>query len=166
MKLKDYWSFHGNLALRGILLLYQSMIVVPASSMRQVTLERSIIAITGYRECRMLVSFSVRWLGVPRIIKNFVQFCPVCQKTTLPSQNLLITTPLPSYPWDHITVDLLELKGCLHLLALYCSKFVEVRKLNSTTLTSVITNMKSLFARFGIPAEAKSNNGLNLVPMN
>ena len=35
----------------------------------------------------------------------------------------------------------------------------EVQKLSSTASSSVITHLKSIFARFGIPAEMVSDNG-------
>ena len=93
-------------------------------------------------------------------MENFVQSCPVCQKTTPPNREPLITTPLPSYPWECIAADLFELKGSVYLLVVdYYSRFVEVQKLNSTTSTSVITYLKSLFSRFGIPVEMVTDNG-------
>ena len=108
----------------------------------------------------MRVSSSVWWPGVSREMENFVQSCPVCQKTTPPNREPLITTPLPSYPWERIAADLFELKGSMYLLVVdYYSRFVEVQKLNSTTSTSVITYLKSLFSRFGIPVEMVTDNG-------
>ena len=41
----------------------------------------------------------------------------------------------------------------------YYSRLVKIQKLNSTTTTSVISQLKSWFARFGIPAEMVTNNG-------
>jgi len=113
--LKDFWRFRGELTLSGTLLLYQSRIVVPAS-MRQVTLEKIHHGHQGIQRCRMRVSSSVWWPGVSREMENFVQSCPVCQKTTPPNREPLITTPLPSYPWECIAADLFELKGSVYLL--------------------------------------------------
>ena len=106
------------------------------------------------------MSSSVRWPGVSSEIEKFVQACTVCQKTTTHNREPLISTPLPSHLWERITLDLFELKGSAYLLAFdYYSRFVEVEKLSSTTSSSVITKLKSIFARFGIPAEVTSNNG-------
>ena len=89
-----------------------------------------------------------------------VQSCPVCQKTTTPNREPQISTALPSHPWERIALDLFELKNSTYLLTVdYYSRFVEVQKLNSTTSSSVITHLKSIFARFGIPAEMVSDNG-------
>ena len=93
-------------------------------------------------------------------METFIKSCPVCQKTTSPNKEPLISTPLPSYPWERIASDLFELKNSTYLLTIdYYSRFAEVQKLSSTISSSVITHLKSIFARFGIPAEIVSDNG-------
>ena len=97
-------------------------------------------------------------IGTP--LENFVQSCPICQKTLTLSREPLINTPLPSYPWERIAADLFDLKGSTYLLVVdYFSRFVEVQKLNTTTSPSVVTHLKSIFARFGIPATMITDNG-------
>jgi len=44
----------------------------------------------------------------------------------------------------------------------YFSRFVEVVKLNATTSSSVISYLKPMFARFGIPAVLVTDNGPQL----
>ena len=158
-ELKDYWRFRGELMLSGTLLLYQSRIVIPLN-LSQATLEKIHHGHQGILHCRMRVSTSVWWPGVFKEIENFIKSCPVCQKTTTPNKEPLISTPLPSHPWERIATDLFELKNSTYLLTVnYYSRFVEVQKLNSTTSSSVTTHLKSIFARFGIPAEMVSHNG-------
>ena len=41
----------------------------------------------------------------------------------------------------------------------YFSRYVEVQKLNTVTATSVITALKAIFARYGIPATLVTDNG-------
>lgn len=41
----------------------------------------------------------------------------------------------------------------------YFSRYVEVQKLSSTTAPHVITALKSIFARHGIPSTLVSDNG-------
>ena len=160
--MKDYWRFRGELTLSGTLLLYQSRIVIPLS-LRQATLEKVHHGHQGILRCRMHVSTSVWWPGVSKEMENFIKSCPVCQKTTTPNKEPLIITPLPSHPWECIATDLFELKNSTYLLTVdynYYSRFVEAQKLNSTTSSGVITHLKSIFARFGIPAKMVSDNGL------
>ena len=162
--MKDYWRFRGELTLSGTLLLYQSRIIIPLS-LRQSILEKIHHGHQGILHCRMRVSTSVWWPGVSKEMETFIKSCSVCQKTTTPNKEPLISTPLPSHPWERIATDLFELKNYTYLLTVgYYSRFVEVQKLNSTTSSSVITYLKSIFARFGIPAEMVSDNGPQLGP--
>ena len=72
----------------------------------------------------------------------------------------MLTTPLPSYPWEQVAADLFKLKHCNYLLVVdYYSRFVEVQKLTSTTSSSIITHLKAIFARFGIPVILVTENG-------
>ena len=71
----------------------------------------------------------------------------------MPHREPVLTTPLPSYPWKHVAADLLELKGSTYLLVAHCySRLVEVQKLTTTTSSSIVTQLKAIFARFRIPA--------------
>ena len=75
----------------------------------------------------------------------------------VPKKEPLLITPLPDYPWQMIGSDL---SGEHYLLVVdYFSKFPEIAKLTSTTSTAVITSLKSIFARHGIPEVLRSDNG-------
>ena len=41
----------------------------------------------------------------------------------------------------------------------YYSRYIEIAKLTSTSATSVITHLKSIFSRYGIPTVVMSDNG-------
>ena len=72
----------------------------------------------------------------------------------------MISSKLPKHPWERIATDLFELNKQPYLLLVdYYSCYPEVIKLNSTTSTSVITAMKSVFSRHGIPHTVVSDNG-------
>ena len=160
--LKDYWRFQGDLTLSNTLLLYQSRIVIPLS-MRQETLEKIHHGHQGIQRCRLWVASSVWWPGVSSAIEQFVQSCPTCQRLTPLHREPLLITPLPSHLWERIAADLFELKGSTYLLVTdYHSRFVEVQRLTTTTSSSIVRYLKTIFARFGIPATMVTNNGPQL----
>ena len=59
-----------------------------------------------------------------------------------------------------MATDLFELNGTTYLLLVdYYSRYIEVQKLKSTTSASIITALKAVFSRHGIPATVVSDNG-------
>ena len=50
------------------------------------------------------------------------------------------------------------------MVAIYYSRFIEVQKLTTTTSSSIITQLKAIFARFGIPPTTITDNGPQFDP--
>ena len=67
---------------------------------------------------------------------------------------------LTMHPWERVASDLFELNSTTYLLVVdYYSRYVEVQMLNSTSSASVITALKAIFSRHGIPTTLVSDNG-------
>ena len=89
-----------------------------------------------------------------------VHQCPVCAQEAQQQKEPLIKSALPDYPWQVVGTDLFELKGVHYLLVVdYFSRYPEVIKVISTTSVAIITVLKSIFSRHGIPEVLRSNNG-------
>ena len=72
----------------------------------------------------------------------------------------LMTTPLPEYPWQVVGTDLFEIDGTHYLLTEdYFSRYPKVKRLTTTTSAAVITALKEILARHGLPEEVRSDNG-------
>ena len=72
----------------------------------------------------------------------------------------MIPSSLPTYPWEKVATNLFEFQWQHYLLLVdYFSRYSEVIRLTSTTSASVISAMKSVFARHGIPSTVVSDNG-------
>ena len=103
---------------------------------------------------------SVWWPGISRQIYDFVSQCSECCKDALPRRELLIPSLLPDFPWQKAATDLFQLHGTTYLVVVdYFSRFPEVIQLKSTTSSSVINALKTIFARHGIPDKLVSDNG-------
>ena len=62
--------------------------------------------------------------------------------------------------WQVVGTDLFELNKLNYLLVVdYFSRYPEVLQLTSTTSMSVISALKSVFSRHGIPEIVRSDNG-------
>ena len=62
-------------------------------------------------------------------------------------------------PWQKVGTDLFMFKGQTYLLVVdYYSRYIEIAKLSALS-SGVITHLKSIFARHGIPEIVISDNG-------
>ena len=70
-------------------------------------------------------------------------------------------TPFPERPWQMIGTDLFEHEKLNYLIVVdYFSRYIEVAAIQKTTKShEVITALKAIFARHGIPEEVRSDNG-------
>ena len=158
-ELKRFWQVRGELTCSNDLLLFRSRIIVP-KSLRGETLQKIHTGHQGIVCCRLRVAESVWWPGVSHEVEHFIKSCAECQKNTVPPREPLISSDLPSYPWEKVASDLFEMNKCTYLLVVdYFSKYVEVQKLSTTTAANVIAALKSIFSRHGIPSILVSDNG-------
>eukprot|EP00731_Ephydatia_muelleri_P021495 Em0014g86a len=81
------------------------------------------------------------------------------QESTPPVEPM-IASKLPDYPWQKVGADLFELEGIKYLLLVdYFSRYIEIVKLTSTTSGTIISVLKTVFSRYGIPEQLISDNG-------
>ena len=106
----------------------------------------------GIVRCIQRISSAVWWPGVSSQIENYIKKCPVCLKMTPNPKEPLMSARLPQYPWQKIAADLCELKGKSYLVIVdNFSRYIEVQSLSSTTSANIISSLKSIFSRHGIP---------------
>ena len=154
-----YGTERREISVYDNLLLYGSRIVVP-QGLRRETLQKIHQGHQGIKKCRHRVLSAVWWPGVTREVEDFVKACPDCQRATLTTTEPLLPTSLPNHSWERVASDLFDLKGITYLLVGdYYSRYVEIQKLSTTTSTSVITALKAIFSRHGIPTTFVSDNG-------
>ena len=138
------------------LLLYNSCIIVP-KPLQQYTMDQIHQAI---QRCQEYARCSIWWPGISSDIQEKIQKCSTYSKKAIPRKKPMICSKLPDSPWQKIGTDLFEIKGVTYLLVVdYFSHFPEVIRLTTTTSSNIITSLKSLFARYGIPEEEISDNG-------
>ena len=93
----------------------------------------------GITRCRLRAKSSVWWPGITKAMDSHMKQCPHCEQYVPQAKEPLITTPLPSHPWERIGADLFELNKATYLIVIdYFSRYPEVVKLTSTTSKSVI----------------------------
>uniref|UniRef100_A0A3B3XIK9 Integrase catalytic domain-containing protein n=1 Tax=Poecilia mexicana TaxID=48701 RepID=A0A3B3XIK9_9TELE len=72
----------------------------------------------------------------------------------------MLVTDVPTGPWQKVGTDLCHLNGKDYLVIIdYHSNYPEIAQLFNTSAAGVITHMKSVFSRHGIPLVVISDNG-------
>ena len=158
--MKELFNVRSQLSVSDGLLMYADRIVVP-SPLRSDMLDRIHQGHQGITKCLERIKISVWWPEITKDVKRIVAACEHCQ-TFKPSQpkEPLLTTPLPSRPWEKLGIDLCLYGGQNYLVMVdYYSRWIEVLHVRSTTTAACVAKMKDVFARFGFPEEIVSDNG-------
>ncbi len=154
-----YWEERSSLSIHDDLLLHNHQLVVP-QAMYEETLTQIHEGHQGRDRCQTIAKTCVWWPSMNKDITNKIQGCSECAREARPRREPLLVTPLPEHPWQMVGTDLFELKGDTYLIVVdYFSRYSEIAKLTSTTSAAIITRLKSIFARHGIPEIIRSDNG-------
>ena len=114
----------------------------------------------GISKCRQRALQSVWWPAISKDIKETINRCMVCCTTRFQHAEPLLSSGFPDYPWQRVASDLFEWKKSKYLLVMdYYSRCIEIARLPNATSSDVISHMKSLFARHGVPESLTSDNG-------
>ena len=157
--LKPYYSIAGELSIRDDLLVRGSRIVIPAN-MRADVLAKLHAGHQGISKSRLRARQSVWWPGMSTDLEQVVLKCSECARSRPPQTEPLMSTSMPTLPWQKVATHLFEWKKGHYLLIVdYFSRWIEIARLEQTTSRCVIEHTKSLFARHGIPEVVVSDNG-------
>ncbi len=152
-QVKDELSVHKGLLLRG------SRLVIPRT-LRPGVLEKLHSGHQGVTKCRERARQSAWWPGMRKELEDVVNNCSVCCKHRVQHAEPLIPTTFPDYPWQKVASDIFDWKQTKYVLVVdYYSRYIEVAKLSTATASDVITHLRSIFARHGIPQTLMSDNG-------
>ena len=157
--LKPYYSVSAELNIQQGLLMRNNRIVIP-SSLHSDMLDKLHTGHQGITKCHRRAQQSVWWPGLSKRLEELVTNCSECRRNRSQNAEPLMPTPFPKLPWQKLGSDLFVWKNSHYLLIIdYFSRYIEIAKLSSKSATSIITHMKSIFARHGVPQELVSDNG-------
>ena len=109
----------------------------------------------GIVKTKNLARDMIFWPDMDGQIEDLVSRCATCQsqRKALPKQPL-ISHDIPQLPWMKLGCDLFKFKGRDYVLCVdYYSKYPDVVLLPNTSTTAVVSALKAMFARFGVPKE-------------
>jgi hypothetical protein len=93
-----------------------------------------------------------------RDIEEIVEMCDVClEHRDAQRKEPMIAHSIPERPWQVVATDLFQWNNQQYVLVVdYLSCYFEIALLSSMTAISVITHLKSIFAKHGIPEKVIS----------
>ena len=157
--LAPYWNIRNDLSEAEGLLFNGRQLIIP-KAMRNSVLDLIHESHLGIEKCKARARSIVYWPRMSRDIHDTVAQCPTCLTHRHKNQKEpMIPHSIPDRPWQKLGSDVFEHKGKPYLIVVdYYSKFIETALMRDKTAGTIVTHMKSIFARHGIPEELISDN--------
>lgn len=169
--IKCGWSVHSipapynnltdELSVIDGLLFKGSRVVVP-EVLRKEMLENIHEGHLGMEKCKRRAKVALYWPNMNSEIEDAVRTCEICLKY----RNKQLKEPMwvdeqeRLSPWSKVGIDLFTLHGKNYVLLMdYYSHYPEIALLKDPAAGTVMTHIKSFFARHGVPNTVRSDNG-------
>lgn len=154
-----YWPMRDLITIADDLIFYGDKLIVPVklrSDMLKIIHEGH----SGIERCKARARECLFWPGIGQEIENYVANCRICEKYSHKNvKEPLLPHPVPDREWEKIGADILQYGAKDYLVVIdYYSKWIELCQIADKTASTVITNLKSIFARFGVPDVLVSDN--------
>lgn len=157
-----YAPFREDLCIVNGLILKGDRIIIPVS-MRKEMLKRVHEGHLGIEKQKRVARDAIYWPNMNRDIEESVQGCSVCQKYRPAQGKESFSTEEEKIkwgPWEKVGADLFHWEGNEYLICIdYYSNYPEITMLASTSSETVVTHLKSMFSRHGIPQRLVTDNG-------
>ncbi|XP_045448702.1 uncharacterized protein K02A2.6-like [Melitaea cinxia] len=158
---KPYFNRRTELYYELGCLMWGHRLVVPKTCRNKILLELH-DSHMGIVKTKAIARSYVWWPGIDEEIEACCRECAVCADVgDAPPRHAPQPWPWPVRPWTRLHIDFLgPIVGNKFLVIIdSSSKWIEVCKMKETTALAVITNLREIFARFGIPRQVVSDNG-------
>lgn len=114
----------------------------------------------GKEKSKLRAREIVYWPGMSRDIENYISNCQACAMYARSNKKEpLMQHEVPQRIWQKVALDIFEHKNENYLVMVdYFSKFFEIAQLKNLTSQSIISEIKNIFSRQGIPDVLFSDN--------
>nr|MCH9717641.1 DDE-type integrase/transposase/recombinase [Gammaproteobacteria bacterium] len=163
ISIKSFYNRKLELSTQDGIILWGNRVVVPSPG-QQLLLHELHACHPGIARMKSLARMFVWWPGLDVDIERYVKNCAICQsQRSAPPAAPIHPWKWPTQPWYRIHLDLAgPFLGHMFLILMDAhSKWLEVRLLNSTTSSSIISSLRSIFSQFGLPSLIVTDNGRN-----
>jgi hypothetical protein len=106
----------------------------------------------------------VYWPRMTEDIKQLIQKCEVCNKYSAKQpKEPLQPHKVPDRAWKTVGADLFELNSHNYIISVDYSNWLEYEAVSKITSEAVISSMKRIFSRLGIPEKMVTDNGRRFI---
>lgn len=156
-----YWNIKEEIHIVNDIVFKNNSVIIP-KSLREEILNILHEGHQGIEKTKNLARGVVYWPNINQDIENKIKQCESCAiYSANKTKQSMLSHEQPLFPWQKVATDLFEYKGKKYLLVVdFYSNYIEIAFLNRDSQTSsVITELKSIFARHGIPMKLLSDGG-------
>ncbi|XP_008484608.1 uncharacterized protein K02A2.6-like [Diaphorina citri] len=159
-ELKVFWTYREDLHVIDDIIFKNNSLLIPKSLQKEM-LCKIHEGHMGMNLCCNRAKHVIFWPNMYNQIKEMCSRCDACLSfSPNNTKESLITHEVPELPWIKLGCDLFEFNKIHYLILVdYYSKFFEIVKLDNLTAQHIITHMKSIFARHGIPKLIVADSG-------
>lgn len=160
-ELRAFFQRREELTVEMGVIMWGYRVVVP-KSLQEFILKELHSSHLGIVKMKGVARAYVYWPGIDSDIERIANSCSSClQERPNPPKAELHVWQYPSSPWERLNLDYLgPFKGKMYLIVIDAhTKWLEVFETSSTAAHLAIENLRTLFARFGIPKVCVSDNG-------
>lgn len=158
--IKPYWNNRDELTSSFGIIWKGNKVVIP-KCMRSEMLKNIHSAHLGLEKCLLRAREIMFWPNMQSQLKDYLSQCQAC--LTYRKQNVkepLMQHDIYDKPWYKVGVDVFHFREKSFVIAIdYYSKYVEIKKLKCLKSDQVISKLKQIFSRHGIPEIVMSDNG-------
>ncbi|GFT63231.1 uncharacterized protein K02A2.6 [Nephila pilipes] len=113
----------------------------------------------GIEKCKKRAREIMRWPGMNSDIESVVSECVICEKVKKANSKEPLKPQMVTYrPFEKIGVDIMDFSKTGYLDVMDYSKWIEIAELANKCADEVITKLKTVFSRFGVPNTVISDN--------
>ncbi|CAI6370722.1 unnamed protein product [Macrosiphum euphorbiae] len=158
-EIRHYFKIKNELIKEKEIIYYENRIVVP-KSLRMYIIKKLHDTHIGITKTLKKSKQIFYWPGMSSDLKNFIEACEICKKFSCSNiKEPLLQHAIPELPFQKIGIDIAEIERSNYLVVMdYFSRWIEVLSMKDKTSETVISLLKIVFSRFGIPEEIVADN--------
>eukprot|EP00102_Acyrthosiphon_pisum_P018369 XP_008190098.1 PREDICTED: uncharacterized protein K02A2.6-like [Acyrthosiphon pisum] len=162
-ELRYLWNKRNDITVNNGLVYLNDKLIVPVK-LRKILLNILHETHLGITKTIKLAKNFYHWPYMSKDIENYISNCYLCAKYQRKnSKEMLLNHDLPKRSFEKIGIDIADFGGNYYLIICdYYSRWLEILKIQDKSANSIVSVLKPIFSRFGIPNYCVSDN----VPFN